>query len=133
MPRMSGARAALEHLGVPDIERRAEQYTAGKQEMIVELIEAGRFNAFPDALRFLLVVKGSGIRVPGTCFVVEDASSGVQAAKAGRMAALGVARLDDEAPLTEAGADLVVTTLDEVALEALSEGRLERRRVRMPA
>jgi beta-phosphoglucomutase-like phosphatase (HAD superfamily) len=43
---------------------------------------------------------------PATCFVVEDASSGVQAAKAGRMAALGVARLDDEALLTEAGADL---------------------------
>lgn len=31
--------------------------------MVVELIEAGRFNAFPDALRFLLAVKGSGIHV----------------------------------------------------------------------
>lgn len=200
MPRMSGARAALEYFGVPDIERRAEQYAAGKQEMVVELIEAGRFNAFPDALRFLLAVKGSGIRVasasssknakmflrqirldtfadeqglhydflkpglalidvfdgdvtgrdfprgkphpmifltaaeeislaPAACFVVEDASSGVQAAKAGRMTALGVARLDDEALLADAGADVVVTTLDDVAVEALGEGRLERRRV----
>lgn len=63
MPRMSGARVALEHFGVPDVERRAEQCTAGKQEMVVELIEAGSFNAFPDALRFLLAVKGSGIQV----------------------------------------------------------------------
>ena len=43
------------------------------------------------------------------------------------MAALGVARLDDEARLREAGADLVVTSLDDVALDALAEGRLEKR------
>ncbi len=43
------------------------------------------------------------------------------------MAALGVARLDDEAQLLEAGADLVVTSLDDVALDALAEGRLEKR------
>ena len=61
------------------------------------------------------------------CFVVEDATSGIQAAKAGGMAALGVARLDDEALLREAGADLVVTSLDDVALDALAEGRLEKR------
>jgi beta-phosphoglucomutase len=64
---------------------------------------------------------------PQVCFVVEDATSGVQAAKAGNMAALGVARLDDEELLRRAGADLVVTTLDEVDLDALAEGRLERR------
>ena len=61
------------------------------------------------------------------CFVVEDATSGIQAAKAGGMAALGVARLDDEALLREAGADLVVTSLDDVALDALAQGRLEKR------
>jgi hypothetical protein len=44
------------------------------------------------------------------------------------MAALGVARLDDEALLQEAGADLVVTSLDDVLLEALAHGRLEARR-----
>ena len=43
------------------------------------------------------------------------------------MAALGVARLDDEALLHEAGADLVVTSLDDMALEGLAQGRLERR------
>lgn len=65
---------------------------------------------------------------PAVCFVVEDATSGIQAAKAGGMAALGVARLDDEALLQEAGADLVVTSLDDVLLEALAQGRLEARR-----
>ena len=63
---------------------------------------------------------------PGRCVVVEDASAGVEAAKAGSMAAIGVARLDDEALLGEAGADLVVTSLDDVSLDALQNGRLER-------
>ncbi len=199
MPRMAGARAALEHYKVPDVDRRIEQYAAGKQEHVIKLIEAGRFTAFPDALRFILAVKGAGIPVavasssknaglflrqirldafaaeqrleygfitpgltllelfdadvagrdfprgkpdptifltaaeelgvrPGTCFVVEDATSGIQAAKAGKMAGLGVARLDDEALLREAGADLVVTTLDDVSLDGLMEGRLREHR-----
>ena len=198
MPRMSGARAALEHFGVPDSARRAEEYAARKQVRVVELIEAGSFTAFPDALRFLLAVKDAGIRIasasssknaklflrqirldsfaeeqglsygfvgagltlldvfdadvtgrdfprgkpdpmifltaaeelglpPEACFVVEDATSGVQAAKAGRMSAIGVARLNDEALLSDAGADLVVTTLDDVDVAGLSGGRLERR------
>src|SRR5215211_825087 len=200
MPRMAGARAAMEHFGVPDIDARVERYAAAKQEQVVKLIEEGRFMAFPDALRFILAVKAMGIRVaaasssknaklflarirldlfgaeqrldydfvgpqmtleelfdadisgrdfprgkphpaifltaaqelgvdPGECFVVEDASSGVQAAKAGEMAALGVARLDDRDLLVETGADLVVPTLDDVSLPALAEGRLEERRV----
>jgi trehalose/maltose hydrolase-like predicted phosphorylase/beta-phosphoglucomutase-like phosphatase (HAD superfamily) len=199
MPRMAGARAAMEHFGVPDIDARIEQYAAGKQEHVIKLIEEGRFMAFPDALRFILVVKDMGIQVaaasssknaklflerirldtfaadqrleydfirpgmtlqelfdadisgrdfpkgkpdptifltaaeelgvpPGKCFVVEDASSGVQAAKSAGMAALGVARLDDRDLLVEAGADLVVTTIDDVSLRALAEGRLEERR-----
>ena len=197
-PRLSGARAALEYFGVPDAGRRAEQYAERKQRQIVELIEAGKFLAFPDALRFILAVKGLGILVasasssknaglflerirldefaaeqglhrdflefgmtlqdifdadvtgrdfpqgkphpmifltaaeelevpPQECFVVEDATSGVQAARAGNMAALGVARLDDEELLRSAGADLVVTTLDDVDLDALAEGRLGQR------
>jgi trehalose/maltose hydrolase-like predicted phosphorylase/beta-phosphoglucomutase-like phosphatase (HAD superfamily) len=198
-PRMAGARAALEYFGVPDVDARVEGYAAAKQEQVVQLIEEGRFMAFPDALRFILTVKAIGIRVaaasssknaklflerirldtfaaeqrldydfisagmtlaelfdadisgrdfpkgkphpeifltaaaelgvdPGDCFVVEDATSGVQAARAGRMAALGVARLDDRDLLVEAGADLVVTTLDDVSLPALALGRLEERR-----
>jgi beta-phosphoglucomutase len=46
--------------------------------------------------------------------VVEDAQSGVQAAKAGGMACVGVARLGDEALLGAAGADWVVASLDEL-------------------
>jgi trehalose/maltose hydrolase-like predicted phosphorylase/beta-phosphoglucomutase-like phosphatase (HAD superfamily) len=197
-PRMAGARAALEYFGVPDVETRAEQYGAAKQEQIIQLIEEGRFMAFPDGLRFILAVKAAGIRVaaasssknarlflerirldtfaaeqrldyefirprmtleelfdadisgrdfprgkpdpaifltaaaelgvdPAGCLVVEDASSGIQAAKAGNMAAIGVARLDDRDLLVGAGADLVVPTLDDVAMAALAEGRLEER------
>src|SRR5215207_8708921 len=197
-PRMAGARAAMEYFGVPDINARVDQYAAAKHEYVVKLIEAGRFMAFPDALRFILAVKAMGILVaaasssknaklflerirldtfaaeqrldydfvhdgmtleelfdadisgrdfprgkpdpmifltaaeelrlpPEVCFVVEDATSGVQAANAGGFAAIGVARLGDQQQLADIGADLVVTTLDDVSLPALFEGRLEER------
>lgn len=61
---------------------------------------------------------------PAQCFVAEDASAGVEAAHAGKMTALGVARWNDSNPLWAAGADLVVSSLDEVAMDALAEGRL---------
>jgi trehalose/maltose hydrolase-like predicted phosphorylase/beta-phosphoglucomutase-like phosphatase (HAD superfamily) len=199
MPRMAGARAAMEHFGVPDVDARIDAYAAGKQAHVVKLIEQGRFMAFPDALRFILAVKDMGIRVaaasssknaglflerirldlfaaeqrldygfihegmtlqelfdadisgrdfpkgkpdptifltaaqelgvsPADCFVTEDATSGIQAAKAAGMAALGVARLDDREQLLTAGADLVVTTLDDVSLRALADELLEERR-----
>ena len=47
-----------------------------------------------------------------------------RAANAGGMAALGVARGGDEARLGAAGADLVVTTLDDVDVSRLPQGRL---------
>ena len=197
-PRLAGARAALEYFGVPDVDRRSELYADVKQKHVDQLIEQGRFRAFPDALRFILAVKNSGIRVaaasssknamlllerirldtftaeqrldygfvqsgmtleelfdadisgrdfargkpdpmifltaaeelglsPDACFVIEDATSGVQAAKAGGFAAIGVARLGDQQQLADVGADLVVTTLDDVSLPALIEGRLQER------
>ncbi|MBV8996941.1 MAG: HAD family phosphatase [Pseudonocardiales bacterium] len=197
-PRMSGALAALEYFNVPDAARRAETYAANKQTMVIKLIEAGEFEAYPDALRFVLAVRDAGIRVaaasssknaglflrqirldtfaaeqslhydflrpglslleffdvdisgrdfaqgkphpeifltaaaelgfaPQGCFVVEDAASGVQAAKAGGMAALGVARADDEELLAAANADLVVTSLDEVDVACLRAHQLRRR------
>jgi beta-phosphoglucomutase-like phosphatase (HAD superfamily) len=82
----------------------------------------------PDPAIFLTAAQELGVD-PGDCLVVEDASSGVEAAKAGNMAAIGVARLDDRDLLIEAGANLVVPTLDDVALVALTEGRLEERQV----
>lgn len=197
-PRESGALAALEHFQVPDAQQRVAAYAAHKQDMVVKLITAGEFEAYPDALRFVLAVRGMGIVVaaasssknaglflrqirldrfaersglhydflrpglslldffdvdisgrdfaqgkphpeifmtgaaelgvePENSFVVEDARSGVQAAKAGGMAALGVARADDEDLLASGGADLVVSTLDDVDVGLLGEGRLGRR------
>jgi len=194
-PRMSGARAALDYFEVPDAETRVEGYAERKQTMVIELIDAGEFSAYPDALRFIIAVKDAGIRVaaasssknagrflrkirldtfaeeqgitseflrpgltlleffdadvsgrdfaqgkphpemfvtaaeeldipPEQNFVIEDADVGVQAAKAGNMAALGLARADDAEELAAAGADVVVTTLDDIDLAALSDGRL---------
>jgi beta-phosphoglucomutase len=200
-PRYAGAQAVLEHFGMPDPEQHGREYGDRKQVMIVELIEASQFHAYPDALRFVLAVKDAGLRVaaasssknanaflerirldqfakeeglsydfvrpgytlldildanvsgrdfeqgkphpeifltaaeelgvpPGECYVVEDAVNGVQAAKAGNMAALGLARADDEELLADANADLVVTSLDDVSLDALADGRLERTSIR---
>jgi beta-phosphoglucomutase len=197
-PRMSGALAAMEYFHVPDAPRRAEVYAANKQTMVVKLIEAGDFKAYPDALRFVLAVRNAGIPMvaasssknaglllrqirldtfaaeqglhydflrpglsllsffdadisgrdfaqgkpnpeifltgaaelgvaPEHCFVVEDAVSGVQAAKAGGMAALGLARADDEELLAAENADLVVTSLDAVDVAGLGEHQLRRR------
>lgn len=196
-PRDSGALAALEYFGVPDTAKRAQAYAANKQTMVVRLIEAGEFQAYPDALRFALAVRDAGIPVaaasssknaglflrqirldtfaaaegleydvrpglslleffdvdisgrdfpkgkphpaifltgaaelgvaPEHCFVVEDAVSGVLAAKAGGMGAIGLARADDEELLASANADLVVTSLDEVDVAGLGEHQLRRR------
>ncbi len=198
-PRMSGARAALEYFHVPDDEddHRLLEYAERKQKMVVRLIEAGDFTAYPDALRFIIAVKDAGMRVaaasssknadlflsqirldsfaeeegissatlrpgltlleyfdvdvsgrdfahgkpdpemfltaahelgvaPDAAIVMEDAAAGVQAAKAGGMGAIGIARKDDDALLAAADADIVVHTLDEVDLAALSAGRLAR-------
>ena len=62
-PRMSGARAALDHFDVPDAGRRAEVYAERKQQMVVALIEAGEFAAFDDALRFVVALQDAGIRL----------------------------------------------------------------------
>jgi beta-phosphoglucomutase-like phosphatase (HAD superfamily) len=195
-PRMSGARSALEYFHVPDDDGlRLAEYANRKQAMVIRLIDAGDFTAYPDALRFIIAVKDAGIRVaaasssknanlflrqikldrfaqehgitaaslrpgltlldffdanmsgrdfahgkphpemflaaarelgvaPGHSIVMEDAPAGVEAAKAGGMAAIGIARADDAGLLAAAHADIVVTTLDEVDLGALADGRL---------
>ena len=65
---------------------------------------------------------------PADCIVVEDAPAGVAAAKTGGMKTIGIARLHDEAMLRRSGADLVVGTLDDVAIGPLIAGRLAARR-----
>jgi beta-phosphoglucomutase len=77
----------------------------------------------PDPEIFQLAAKELHA-MPGHCFVVEDSPAGVEAARAGGMAALGVARLDDQAGLQAAHADMVVTSLDEVHLDAVAGGRI---------
>src|ERR1022692_4245531 len=63
-PRMSGARAALAYFHVPDDDgRRLAEFADRKQAMVVRLIEAGDFTAYPDALRFIIAVKDAGIGV----------------------------------------------------------------------
>ena len=62
---------------------------------------------------------------PDHCVVIEDAVSGVAAAKSGGMFAIGVARLQDDAELAAAHADLVVQSLDEVNRNAFGRGMIE--------
>lgn len=80
----------------------------------------------PDPELFVLAAAALKF-APAQCLVVEDAPAGIQAACAGGMAALGVARLGDATGLQAAGGDLVVTSLDDVAMEALAHGMLSRR------
>jgi beta-phosphoglucomutase len=202
-PRMNGARAALDYFQVPDAENRVAEYAQLKQELVVRLIQAGDFTAYPDALRLVIAAKDAGILIadasssknaglflrqirldtfaeehgissptlrpgltlleyfdvdvsgrdfahgkpdpeifltaahelgvePSFAIVIEDASAGVEAAKAGGMAAIGIARADDADLLTAADADLVVTTLDDVDTTAFREGRLARRQALCP-
>ncbi len=77
----------------------------------------------PDPEIFLLAAAELGV-APARCFVVEDAPAGIKAACAGGMAALGIGRLGDAALLRAAGADVAVTSLDEIAIGELAAGRL---------
>jgi HAD superfamily hydrolase (TIGR01509 family) len=80
----------------------------------------------PDPEIFLIAA--AELRVlPATCCVIEDAPAGIEAARSGGMTGLGVARLGDAGSLAAAGATLVVTSLDQVAIDPLAHGRLERR------
>src|ERR1700694_1444191 len=62
-PRMTGAHAALDYFHVPDADGRVGVYATRKQSMVVDLINAVKFTAYPDALRFILAVRAVGIRV----------------------------------------------------------------------
>ncbi len=59
-PRLSGARAVLDYFEVPNADQRVDTYANRKQARVIELIEAGEFEAYPDALRFALGGAGVG-------------------------------------------------------------------------
>src|SRR5471030_1801269 len=59
-PRLTGARAALEALNVPDAGREAIAYAERKQKRLEVLILEGSVAAFPDALRFVQAVDALG-------------------------------------------------------------------------
>ena len=80
----------------------------------------------PDPEMFLTAANELAV-APDRALVVEDAEAGIQAAKAGGMAGLGVARANDAELLAAAAADVVVATRDEVDVDALSEGRLTKK------
>lgn len=184
-PRLDGARASLQQLGISSATKRAVAYAERKQHILEQMIAAGDFTVFPDALRLAHALADAGLRLavasssrnanrmlrliplapnrtlldlfdanvcgrdlahgkphpeiflvaaaelavpPARCLVIEDAPAGIAAARAGGMLALGIARLQDAALLRAARADLVVTTLDAVDVDALVAGRLTARR-----
>jgi beta-phosphoglucomutase len=79
----------------------------------------------PDPQIFLLAAGQLGAQ-PERCFVAEDAPVGVQAARAGGMAAIGVARFNDATALMAAGATVAVESLDDISLADLAHGALRR-------
>jgi beta-phosphoglucomutase len=74
----------------------------------------------PDPQVFLVAAEKLSVE-PARCIVMEDAVAGVQAAKAGGMKCVGVTFVGDHPAekLRDAGADLVVKTLEEVTVEKM--------------
>jgi beta-phosphoglucomutase len=82
----------------------------------------------PDPELFLLAAGALGFP-PSECVVIEDAPAGIRAASDGGMASVGIARLGDDDLLRDAGADLVVNSLDDVDIAALKRGELRTQRI----
>ena len=74
----------------------------------------------PDPEVFLLAAQKLEVE-PRRCLVIEDAPAGVQAAKAGGMKCVGVTFVGHHSAetLAEAGADLVVSSLEELKFERI--------------
>jgi HAD superfamily hydrolase (TIGR01509 family) len=62
-PRLDGARATLEGLGVTEAAARAPEYANEKQALIDRLIAEGRFAAFPDAVRLAAGLRAAGLQL----------------------------------------------------------------------
>jgi beta-phosphoglucomutase len=76
----------------------------------------------PDPQVFLVAAQRLGV-APERCVVLEDAVAGVQAARAGQMKCIAVRFVGHHpaAALRDAGADLVVPTLEQVTAPAVLE------------
>jgi beta-phosphoglucomutase len=76
----------------------------------------------PDPQVFLVAAERLGVP-PGRCVVFEDAVAGVQAAKAGGMKCIAVRFVGhhSESALRQAGADLVVPTLEQVSVQTVRD------------
>jgi beta-phosphoglucomutase len=76
----------------------------------------------PDPQVFLLAAERLGV-APAHCVVFEDAVAGVQAARAGGMKCVAVRCVGhhSEASLRQAGADLVVDTLEQVSAATIAD------------
>ncbi len=62
-PRLDGARATLERLGVPNAQTRAAEYASKKQILIDRLIDENCFESFPDAVRLVMALRAAGLRL----------------------------------------------------------------------
>ncbi len=76
----------------------------------------------PDPQVFLVAAQKLGVE-PARCVVVEDAVAGVEAARAGGMKCIAVSFVGHhpEAKLRDAGADLVVPTLEHVSVQTIRD------------
>ena len=93
--------------------------------------EADTQRGKPDPQVFLVAAAKLGV-APTNCVVMEDAVAGVQAAKAGGMKCVAVTFVGHHAPelLKQAGADLVVKSLEEVSVASIQQLILDRPRIR---
>ncbi len=152
-PRLNGALAALKAMGVADAERQASAYAERKQALLEQLIHGGGVAAFPDALRFVQPVMALGwpmavasssknanamlrpLRLANGCSLLDAFTVNVCGRDLRRgkpdpeifLLAAAELRVPAARCFVAEDANLVVTSLDDVATGELAAGRLRRR------
>jgi beta-phosphoglucomutase len=130
---LPGARALLEGLPAAGfLQAIGSSAPLANLDLILELTQTKHFfqaissaedtqRGKPDPQVFQVAAAKLGV-APGHCVVMEDAVAGVQAAKAGGMKCIAVAFVGHhpESTLRRAGADLVVRSLEQVAVPDVS-------------
>jgi beta-phosphoglucomutase len=129
---LPGVRSLLEGLQEAGFKQAmASSAPRGNLDLILGLTETEHFfdaivsmedtqRGKPDPQVFLVAAGKLGVE-PAHCVVLEDAVAGVQAAKAGGMKCIAVSFVGHhpEASLRQAGADLVVKTLEAVSVQTV--------------